>query len=131
MWRCSCVSLISLPEIVRAILVGQQPVELTPTRLVMLSRNLLPHAAAPRAALTAPAIHCSPSPTATCVLSLRQARGENMCGQIALRRQLLGTVSMTNRTILLWVLAAFLIFAFILISPNPPAALIGRLTERN
>ena len=30
------------PEIVRAILVGQQPVELTPTRLVMLSRNL-PH----------------------------------------------------------------------------------------
>src|SRR5947209_3115859 len=27
------------PEIVRAILVGQQPVELTPTRLVMLSRN--------------------------------------------------------------------------------------------
>ena len=26
------------PEIVRAILVGQQPVELTPTRLVMLSR---------------------------------------------------------------------------------------------
>jgi hypothetical protein len=34
-------SLIS-PEIVRAILAGQQPVELTPTRLVMLSRNL-PH----------------------------------------------------------------------------------------
>ncbi len=32
---------------------------------------------------------------------------------------------MTNRTILLWVLAAFLIFAFILMSPNPPAALIG------
>ena len=30
------------PEIVRAILVGQQPIELTPTRLVMLSRNL-PH----------------------------------------------------------------------------------------
>jgi len=30
------------PEIVRAILAGQQPVELTPTRLVMLSRNL-PH----------------------------------------------------------------------------------------
>ena len=30
------------PEIVRAILFGQQPVELTPTRLVMLSRNL-PH----------------------------------------------------------------------------------------
>jgi hypothetical protein len=30
------------PEIVRAILVGQQPVEPTPTRLVMLSRNL-PH----------------------------------------------------------------------------------------
>ena len=30
------------PEIVRAILVGQRPVELTPTRLVMLSRNL-PH----------------------------------------------------------------------------------------
>ena len=30
------------PEIVRAILIGQQPVELTPTRLVMLSRNL-PH----------------------------------------------------------------------------------------
>ncbi len=28
------------PEIVRAILAGQQPVELTPTRLVMLSRNL-------------------------------------------------------------------------------------------
>ena len=30
------------PEIVRAILVGQQPIELTPTRLVALSRNL-PH----------------------------------------------------------------------------------------
>src|SRR6202023_852457 len=30
------------PEIVRAILVGHQPIELTPTRLVMLSRNL-PH----------------------------------------------------------------------------------------
>jgi hypothetical protein len=30
------------PEIVRAILAGQQPIELTPTRLVMLSRNL-PH----------------------------------------------------------------------------------------
>src|ERR1700730_13595168 len=30
------------PEIVRAILAGQQPVELTPARLVMLSRNL-PH----------------------------------------------------------------------------------------
>ena len=30
------------PEIVGAILVGQQPVELTPTRLVMLSRDL-PH----------------------------------------------------------------------------------------
>ena len=30
------------PEIVRAILVGQQPVELTPARLVVLSRNL-PH----------------------------------------------------------------------------------------
>ena len=30
------------PEIVRAILVGQQPVELTPARLAMLSRNL-PH----------------------------------------------------------------------------------------
>ena len=30
------------PEIVGAILVGQQPIELTPTRLVMLSRNL-PH----------------------------------------------------------------------------------------
>ena len=30
------------PEIVGAILAGQQPVELTPTRLVMLSRNL-PH----------------------------------------------------------------------------------------
>jgi hypothetical protein len=30
------------PEIVRANLVGQQPVELTPTPLVMLSRNL-PH----------------------------------------------------------------------------------------
>ena len=30
------------PDIVRAILVGQQPVELTPARLVMLSRNL-PH----------------------------------------------------------------------------------------
>ena len=30
------------PEIVRAILVGQQPVELMPTRLFMLSRNL-PH----------------------------------------------------------------------------------------
>ena len=30
------------PEIVRAILVGQQPVELTPTRLVALSRTL-PH----------------------------------------------------------------------------------------
>jgi hypothetical protein len=30
------------PEIARAILAGQQPVELTPTRLVMLSRNL-PH----------------------------------------------------------------------------------------
>ena len=30
------------PEIVGAILVGQQPVELTSTRLVMLSRNL-PH----------------------------------------------------------------------------------------
>jgi site-specific DNA recombinase len=29
------------PEIVRAILAGQQPVELTPTRLVSLSRNLL------------------------------------------------------------------------------------------
>ncbi|MFZ0494723.1 MAG: recombinase family protein [Methylocella sp.] len=28
------------PEIVRAILAGQQPLELTPTRLVMLSRNL-------------------------------------------------------------------------------------------
>ena len=28
------------PEIVRAILVGQQPIELTPTRLVALSRNL-------------------------------------------------------------------------------------------
>jgi site-specific DNA recombinase len=28
------------PEIVRAILVGQQPVELTPTRLVMFSRTL-------------------------------------------------------------------------------------------
>ena len=42
MWRCSCVSLNLSPEIVRAILVGQQPVELTPSRLVMLSRNL-PH----------------------------------------------------------------------------------------
>jgi DNA invertase Pin-like site-specific DNA recombinase len=30
------------PEIVRAILIGQQPIELTPTRLVMLSRTL-PH----------------------------------------------------------------------------------------
>jgi len=30
------------PEIVRAILVGPQPIELTPTRLVALSRNL-PH----------------------------------------------------------------------------------------
>lgn len=30
------------PEIVRAILAGRQPVELTPTRLVVLSRNL-PH----------------------------------------------------------------------------------------
>ena len=30
------------PEIVGAILVGQQPIELTPTRLVMLSRDL-PH----------------------------------------------------------------------------------------
>jgi hypothetical protein len=30
------------PEIVRATLVGHQPVELTPTRLVMFSRNL-PH----------------------------------------------------------------------------------------
>jgi site-specific DNA recombinase len=30
------------PEIIRAILVGQQPIELTPTRLVALSRNL-PH----------------------------------------------------------------------------------------
>ena len=30
------------PEIVRAILAGQQPVELTPTRLVLLSRTL-PH----------------------------------------------------------------------------------------
>jgi hypothetical protein len=30
------------PEIVRAILTGEQPIELTPTRLVMLSRNL-PH----------------------------------------------------------------------------------------
>jgi hypothetical protein len=30
------------PEIVRAILVGRQPIELTPTRLAMLSRNL-PH----------------------------------------------------------------------------------------
>ena len=30
------------PEIVRAILAGQQPVELTPTRLIALSRNL-PH----------------------------------------------------------------------------------------
>jgi site-specific DNA recombinase len=30
------------PEIVRAILAGQQPVELMPTRLVMVSRNL-PH----------------------------------------------------------------------------------------
>ena len=30
------------PDIVRAILAGQQPVELTPTRLVMVSRNL-PH----------------------------------------------------------------------------------------
>jgi site-specific DNA recombinase len=30
------------PEIVRAILVGHQPVELTPSRLVMFSRNL-PH----------------------------------------------------------------------------------------
>ena len=30
------------PEIVRAILIGQQPVELTPTRLIALSRNL-PH----------------------------------------------------------------------------------------
>jgi site-specific DNA recombinase len=28
------------PEIVRAILVGKQPIELTPTRLVALSRNL-------------------------------------------------------------------------------------------
>ena len=28
------------PEIVRAILVGQRPIELTPTRLVALSRNL-------------------------------------------------------------------------------------------
>ena len=39
------------PEIVRAILAGQQPVELTPTRLVMLSRNLprlAGSAAAPR-----------------------------------------------------------------------------------
>ena len=42
MWRCSCVSLNLSPEIVCAILVGQRPVELTPTRLVMLSRNL-PH----------------------------------------------------------------------------------------
>jgi hypothetical protein len=32
----------ALTEIVGAILVGQQPVELTPTRLVLLSRNL-PH----------------------------------------------------------------------------------------
>ena len=30
------------PEIVRAILAGQQPIELTPSRLVVLSRNL-PH----------------------------------------------------------------------------------------
>jgi site-specific DNA recombinase len=30
------------PEIVRASLVGRQPIELTPTRLAMLSRNL-PH----------------------------------------------------------------------------------------
>jgi site-specific DNA recombinase len=40
MWRCSCVSLSLSPEIVRALLAGQQPVALTPTRLVMLSRNL-------------------------------------------------------------------------------------------
>jgi hypothetical protein len=40
-WRCSCVSYLS-PDIVRAILAGQQPIELTPTRLVALSRNL-PH----------------------------------------------------------------------------------------
>jgi hypothetical protein len=42
MWRCSCVSLNLSPEIVRAILAGQQPVELTPARLVTLSRTL-PH----------------------------------------------------------------------------------------
>ena len=36
--RLSCLS----PEIIRAILIGQQPVELTPTRLIALSRNL-PH----------------------------------------------------------------------------------------
>ena len=38
---CQIVDHLS-PEIVRANLVGQQPVELTPTRLVMLSRDL-PH----------------------------------------------------------------------------------------
>jgi hypothetical protein len=36
-----CLSYLS-PKIIRAILVGQQPIELTPTRLVALSRNL-PH----------------------------------------------------------------------------------------
>jgi hypothetical protein len=40
LWRCSCVFTYLPPEIVRSIVAGDQPIELTPTRLVALSRNL-------------------------------------------------------------------------------------------